>query len=242
MPKQQIEADIAEATENYIGLPVPIKHPLRPIQTNVPNVSFENNGNSTKETNIKDSAYIKFLKGKPTATFHEAEEILFYSRMKMNVSYRRFVETVVKGVSASGLEIVFDVWWFLNGKNRRDCICPHDQYGELKYLTTDVDKIPDILDSMKEFKIGDYKNPAEYTAIFMFHPQQSETAVYKVSMLIRNTKVVYFTLTGSYKQLEVDKVTGLVNLSKDPETKNVNIKSSPELKSPLKLILEQPYF
>lgn len=242
MPKQQIEADICESVQDYLSQPVLDKHPLKPIQNNILNASSENKGNGVKETIHSDVAYSKFLEGKTATTFQEAEKLLFYHRRKMNVSYHQFIDTVNKGIRDSGLEIAFDVWWFLNGKNRRDCVCPHDQYGELQYLTAEVDKIPDILDSMKEFKIVDYKNPADYTALLMFHPQWSETAAYTVTMVIRNTTVAYFLLTGSFKQLHVNKDDGLIDFNKAPETKNVKIKSSPQIKSPLTLILEQPYF
>lgn len=39
MPKQQIEADICESTQDYLSQPVPNKNPLRPIQNNILNVS-----------------------------------------------------------------------------------------------------------------------------------------------------------------------------------------------------------
>lgn len=238
MPKQQIESDIAEATENYIGLPVPIKRPLRPIQTNAPKVLPEH------ITKLVDKALVKHAY-KPLT---KKEESFIEKRQELVYAFNNFQEKCTRGIRSSGLNVFFDVWWFINGKTYYGTGKNYDVYQELigdNFTNKGLKKLPKVFYSLLEFKVEDFKSKSEYTAVFLFDPQKSGEATFEVRLDIVDSEPTSFVFKGSYLILQVHPNTRTVDLSKLPMRQLVEIHGRVDNRTstaPLLTILEQPYF
>ena len=238
MPKQQIEADIAEATENYLSLTAPIKHPLRPIQTNAPKVLPDHN------TKLVDKAPVKYS-CKPLT---KKEESFIEKRQELVAAFNDFQEKCTRGIWSSGLNVFFDVWWFINGKTYYETGKNYDVYRELvgdNFTNKGLKKLPKVLYSLHEFKVEDFKSKSEYTAVFLFDPQKSGKATFEVRLDIVDNEPISFLFKGSYVRLQVHPNTDTVDLSKPPVRQLVEIHGRVDNRTstaPLLTILEQPYF
>ena len=239
MPKQQIEADIAEATENYPSLTSPIKHPLRPIQINAPKALPEH------ITKLEDKvASVKHVY-KPLT---KKEEAFIEKRQELVAAFNDFQEKCIGDIWRSGLKVSFDVWWFINGKTYYGTGKNYDVYKELvggNFTNKGLKKLPKVFYSLHEFNVEDFKSKSEYTAVFLFDPQKSGKATFEVRLDIVDNEPTSFVFKGSYVILQVHPKTDTVDLSKPPIRQLVEIHGRVDNRTstaPLLTILEQPYF
>lgn len=238
MPKQQIEADIAEATENYICLSVPNKRLLKPIQTNAPKVLPEH------ITKLVDKALVKHAY-KPLT---KKEESFIEKRQELVAAFYNFQEKCTRNIWSSGLNVDFDVWWFINGKTYHGTGKNYDVYQEFigdNFTNKGLKKLPKVFYSLHEFKIEDFKSKSEYTAVFLFDPQKSGKATFEVRLDIVDSEPTSFVFKGSYVILQLHPNSRTVDLSKPPMRRLVEIHGRIDNRTstaPLLTILEQPYF
>lgn len=239
MPKQQIEADIADTTENYTSLSVPIKHPLKPIQTNAPKVLPEH------ITKLEDKvAPVKHIH-KP---FTKKEESFIEKRQELIAAFNDFQEKCTRGIWRSGLNVSFDVWWFINGKTYNGAGKNYDVYRELvgdNFTNKGLKKLPKVFYSLDEFRVEDFKSKSNYTAVFLFDPPKSGKTAFEVRLDIVDNEPTTFVFRGSYAILQLHPNTDAVDLSKPPMKRLVEIHGHIDNRTssaPLLTILEQPYF
>lgn len=238
MPKQQIEADICESAQDYLSQSVPNKRPLKPIQTNAPKVLPEH------VTKLVDKALVKH--GCKPLT--KKEEPFIEKRQEVVAAFNDFQEKCTRGIWRSGLNVFFDVWWFINGKTYYGTGKNYDVYRELvsdNFTNKGLKKLPKVLYSLHEFKVEDFKSKSEYTAVFLFDPQKSGKAAFEVRLDIVDNEPTSFVFKGSYVILQVHPNTDTVDLSKPPMRQLVEIHGRVDNRTstaPLLAILEQPYF
>ena len=238
MPKQQIEADICESVQDYLSQSVPNKRPLKPIQTNAPKVLPDHN------TKLVDKAPVKYSY-KPLT---KKEETFIEKRQEVVAAFNDFQEKCIWYIWRSGLNVSFDVWWFINGKTYYGTGKNYDVYKELigdNFTNKGLKKIPKVLYSLHGFKVEDFKSKSEYTAVFLFDPQKSGKATFEVRLDIVDNEPTSFVFKGSYVILQVHPKTDTVDLSKPPMRQLVEIHGRVDNRTstaPLLTILEQPYF
>ncbi len=239
MPKHQIEADICESVQDYLSQSVPNKTPLKPIQTNAPKVLPEH------ITKLEDKvAPVKHVY-KPLT---KKEETFIEKRQELVAAFNNFQEKCIRYIWRSGLNVSFDVWWFINGKTYYGTGKNYDVYKELvddNFTNKGLKKLPKVLYSLHEFKVEDFKSKSEYTAVFLFDPQKSGKAAFEVRLDIVDNEPTSFVFKGSYVRLQVHPNTDTVDLSKAPKRQLVEIHGCVDNRissAPLLTVLEQPYF
>lgn len=239
MPKQQIEADICESEQDYLNQTVPNKTPLRPIQINAPKVLPEH------ITKLEDKVAPVKHAYKPLT---KKEESFIEKRQELVAAFNDFQEKCTFGIWRSGLNVSFDVWWFINGKTYYGTGKNYDVYRELvgdNFTNKGLKKLPKVFYSLHEFNVEDFKSKSEYTAVFLFDPQKSGKATFEVRLDIADNEPISFVFKGSYVILQVHPNTDTVDLSKPPKRQLVEIHGRVDNRTstaPLLTILEQPYF
>lgn len=235
MPKQQIATDIAESEQDYQQQSSRLVHVSNTVITKTP---VDVTDKDSKKSIIKYS-------DKPLTK----EELRYIERRDDFVyAFNNFQEKCTRAIWSSGLNVDFDVWWFINGKTYKEAGVSYDVYREMRgdnFTIKGFNKIPRVFHSLLEFKIEDFKSKSEYTAVFLFDPQKTGKSAFEIRLNIVDGIPTTFVFQGTYIMLIIDPKTSAVDFSKEPITQLVEIHGRVDNRTssaPLLLILEQPYF